>query len=70
VLLNGFTLIALSRGEELMSYSSFVLENQDGIVTIRLNDPERLNALTFQTYADLENVSSNWLMTVELRWLS
>ena len=39
-----------------MSYSSFVLENQDGVVTIRLNDPERLNALTFQNYADLENL--------------
>src|SRR5688572_18901813 len=44
------------RGEEVMSYSSFDLENQDGIATIRLNDPERLNALTFQTYADLENL--------------
>jgi enoyl-CoA hydratase/carnithine racemase len=39
-----------------MGYSSFVLENRDGVVTIRLNDPERLNALTFQTYADLENI--------------
>ena len=39
-----------------MSYSSFVLENQDGIATIRLNDPGKLNALTFQTYADLEKV--------------
>ena len=39
-----------------MSYSSFVLENQDGVVTIRLNDPDKLNALTFQTYADLEKV--------------
>jgi enoyl-CoA hydratase/carnithine racemase len=39
-----------------MSYSSFVLENQDGVATIRLDDPERLNALTFQTYADLEKV--------------
>lgn len=39
-----------------MSYSSFVLENHDGVVTIRLNDPDKLNALTFQTYADLEKV--------------
>ena len=39
-----------------MSYSSFVFENQDGIATIRLNDPDRLNALTFQTYADLEKI--------------
>ena len=28
-----------------MSYSSFVFENDDGVATIRLNDPERLNAL-------------------------
>ena len=39
-----------------MSYSSFVLENQSGVATIRLNDPDKLNALTFQTYADLENI--------------
>jgi enoyl-CoA hydratase/carnithine racemase len=39
-----------------MSYSSFVFENQDGIATIRLNDPDKLNALTFQTYADLEKI--------------
>lgn len=39
-----------------MSYSSFVLENHDDVVTIRLNDPDKLNALTFQTYADLEKV--------------
>jgi enoyl-CoA hydratase/carnithine racemase len=37
-----------------MSYESFIYELSDGIATIRLNDPERLNALTFQTYADLE----------------
>lgn len=39
-----------------MSYRSFVYENSDGIATIRLNDPEHLNALTFETYAELENV--------------
>src|SRR5918999_4225496 len=39
-----------------MTYSSFVFENQDGIATIRLNDPDKLNALTFQTYADLERI--------------
>jgi enoyl-CoA hydratase/carnithine racemase len=39
-----------------MSYSSFVFENQDGVATIRLNDPDKLNALTFQTYADLEKI--------------
>src|SRR5688572_4111789 len=39
-----------------MTYPSFVFENQDGITTIRLNDPDKLNALTFQTYADLEKI--------------
>ena len=39
-----------------MSYSSFVFDTHEGIATIRLNDPERLNALTFQTYTDLEKV--------------
>src|SRR6266702_382138 len=39
-----------------MSYSSFVFENNDGVATIRLNDPERLNALTFRTYGDLEKI--------------
>ncbi len=39
-----------------MAYNSFVFENQDGVVTIRLNDPEKLNALTFQTYGDLEKI--------------
>jgi enoyl-CoA hydratase/carnithine racemase len=39
-----------------MSYSSFVFENNDGVATIRLNDPERLNALTFRIYGDLEKI--------------
>ncbi len=39
-----------------MSYASFIYEVDDGIATIRLNDPERLNALTFETYAELERV--------------
>lgn len=39
-----------------MSYTSFVFENNDGVATVRLNDPEKLNALTFQTYGDLEKI--------------
>src|SRR5262245_61968353 len=39
-----------------MNYSNFVFENNDGIATIRLNDPEKLNALTFQTYGNLEKI--------------
>jgi len=37
-------------------YNSFVFENNDGVATIRLNDPEKLNALTFQVYGDLEKI--------------
>lgn len=39
-----------------MTYNHFVFENNDGVATIRLNDPEHLNALTFQVYRDLENI--------------
>lgn len=39
-----------------MSYRSIVFENDDGIGTIRLNDPERLNALTFESYGELEQI--------------
>ncbi len=34
-----------------MSYTSFVYEKRDGIATIRLNDPEKLSPLTFDTIA-------------------
>jgi enoyl-CoA hydratase/carnithine racemase len=43
-----------------MTYSSFVFENNDGIGTICLNDPEKLNALTFQTYGDLEKIMAEF----------
>ena len=39
-----------------MVYNSFIYEVADNIATIRLNGPERLNALTFETYAELERV--------------
>ena len=39
-----------------MSYSGFVFDNQEGVAIIRLNDPDKLNALTFETYADLESI--------------
>jgi enoyl-CoA hydratase/carnithine racemase len=39
-----------------VSYTTFIYGVADGIATIRLNDPDRLNALTFQTYAELERV--------------
>ncbi|HEY2990516.1 MAG TPA: enoyl-CoA hydratase family protein [Candidatus Binatia bacterium] len=37
-----------------MTYRSLVYEIDDGIATVRLNDPERLNALTFESYGELE----------------
>ena len=39
-----------------MVYNSFLFEVADHIATICLNDPERLNALTFETYAELARV--------------
>lgn len=39
-----------------MSYQHFVFENDDGVATIRLNDPDHLNALTFESYGDLEKI--------------
>ncbi|MBI2210382.1 MAG: enoyl-CoA hydratase family protein [Deltaproteobacteria bacterium] len=40
-----------------MSYQSFLYEVDDGVATVRLNDPDRLNALTFQTYEELEKLT-------------
>ena len=42
-----------------MAYSSFSYEVEDGIATVRLNDPDRLNALTFQTYEELEKLTGD-----------
>jgi enoyl-CoA hydratase/carnithine racemase len=39
-----------------MEYRGFNFENDDGVATIRLNDPERLNALTFESYGELEKI--------------
>src|ERR1044072_9509435 len=39
-----------------MAYNSFVFENNDGVATIRLNDPEKLNALSFAVYGDLKKI--------------
>jgi len=39
-----------------MTYTNFVFENDDGVATIRLNDPDHLNALTFASYGDLEKI--------------
>jgi enoyl-CoA hydratase/carnithine racemase len=37
-----------------MTYRSFIYELDDGVATVRLNDPERLNALTFESYGELD----------------
>ncbi len=39
-----------------MNYASLIYQVADGIATVRLNDPDRLNALTFETYAELERL--------------
>jgi enoyl-CoA hydratase/carnithine racemase len=40
-----------------MNECSLLYENADGVVTLRLNDPDRLNALTFETYGELEKLT-------------
>ena len=40
-----------------MAYQSFTYEIEDGIATVRLNNPEKLNALTFKTYEELERLT-------------
>jgi enoyl-CoA hydratase/carnithine racemase len=42
-----------------MAYQSFIYELADGIATVRLNNPDKLNALTFETYQELEKLMSN-----------
>jgi enoyl-CoA hydratase/carnithine racemase len=39
-----------------MAYESFIYEVKDAIATVRLNDPDKLNALTFKTYEELERL--------------
>jgi enoyl-CoA hydratase/carnithine racemase len=52
------TLLYSFTREELVAYQSFIYEVDDGIGTIRLNNPGQLNALTFQTYAELEKLTA------------
>lgn len=42
-----------------MTYNSFLYEVEEGIATVRLNDADRLNALTFQTYEELEKLTAD-----------
>ncbi|MCH7570027.1 MAG: enoyl-CoA hydratase/isomerase family protein, partial [Deltaproteobacteria bacterium] len=40
-----------------MAYHSFIYEVDEGIATVSLNDPDKYNALTFQTYKELESLT-------------
>jgi enoyl-CoA hydratase/carnithine racemase len=42
-----------------MAYQSFIYEVENGIATVRLNDPDKLNALTFETYEELEKLTGD-----------
>lgn len=42
-----------------MAYESFQYDVDDGIATIRLNNPDKLNALTFQTYRELVELTES-----------
>lgn len=41
-----------------MGYTKILYELKDGIATVRLNDPARLNALTFESYRELETLTA------------
>ena len=47
-----------------MSWDHFGFAESDGVATLTLNRPEKLNALTFDVYADLVRVTA-WLATPE-----
>jgi enoyl-CoA hydratase/carnithine racemase len=42
-----------------MNYDGLVFDKSSGVATLRLNNPEKLNALTFQTYADLAKIMAD-----------
>jgi enoyl-CoA hydratase/carnithine racemase len=42
-----------------MAYESFIYEAGDGVATARFNDPDKLNALTFRTYEELEKLTGD-----------
>ena len=42
-----------------MTYQTFVYHVEDGIATVRLDNPAKLNALTFESYKELERLMSD-----------
>lgn len=40
-----------------MRYSDFIFEVDDGVATVRLDNPDKLNAMSFQTYEGLERLT-------------
>ena len=54
--LNSSALVRYCCDRTVGVYQSFIYEVANGIATVRLNNPEKLNALTFQTYEELERL--------------
>lgn len=44
-----------------MRYADFNYEVDDGIGTVRLDNPDKLNAMSFQTYEGLERLTREWV---------
>ena len=42
-----------------MRYSDFIFDVEEGVATVRLDNPEKLNALSFQTYEGLERLTKD-----------
>ncbi len=40
-----------------MRYSDFIFEVDEGVATVRLDNPDKLNAMSFQTYEGLERLT-------------
>ena len=40
-----------------MRYADFIFEVDEGVATVRLDNPDKLNAMSFQTYEGLERLT-------------
>ena len=52
-----------------MSWSNFEFDLRDGVATVTLNRPDKLNALTFEAYADLRDLLAELSHSREARVL-